>query len=169
MIAELERDRNALAAENRRIESELSDEEQALTDQRPSLSITEFATLAQTFDTKVQSLRATQDRKSRALQERLEAERRTFASQTGPILVEIARERGALMILDKTVALMSFDVVDITDEVVRRLDATIGDGSSERGTSLHDQSTPNATNPDLRPVPRLNSTFGSGLSAGGSQ
>lgn len=162
VISELERDRNALAAENRRIEAELSAEEQALTEQRAILPAAEFAQLARVFDEKVQSLRESQDRKSRLLQERLDAERRTFTSQAGPVLADIARERGALAILDKTVVLMSFDVIDITDEVVRRLDAAIGDGRSELGGPFSNQTTP-----DLRPVPRLNTEFGTGLSGTG--
>lgn len=163
IIAELERVRAALAAENRRIETELSAEEQALTEQRPSLPAAEFAQLASEFDARVQALRASQDRKSAALQDRLAAERQNFASQVGPVLVQIARERGALVILDSTVVLMSFDVVDVTNDAIARLDAAIGDGRSNLGTALQPE-TPAEPDPNLRPVPRISPKLGGGLS-----
>lgn len=140
----------------------MSAEEQALTDQRPTLPATQFAQLASDFDDKVQSLRETQDRKSAALQDRLAAERQNFASHVGPVLAQIARERGALVILDNTVVLMSFDVVDITDEAIARLNAAIGDGRIDLGTSIDGTGT-SVPDPNLRPVPRLSPTLGGGL------
>lgn len=148
IVAELERDRNTLAAENRRIETDLSTEEQDLTDRRPTLDAAEFARLATEFDQKVQKLRQTQDAKSRALQQRLEAEQQRFVAQASPVLAEIARDRGALAILDSSVVLMAFDVIDITGEAVERLDAAIGDGSTGFGG-------PNPPSPSLRPMPRV--------------
>ncbi|WP_138465516.1 OmpH family outer membrane protein [Poseidonocella sp. HB161398] len=147
IVADLERDRNALAQENRRIEAELTSEEQELTDKRPVTPPDDFAKLAADFDEKVQQLRQEQDRKARALQQRLEAERQNFVSRAAPILAEIAQERGALVILDNTVVLMAFDVVDVTDEAVARLDKEIGNGASSFG--------PAEPSPALRPTPRM--------------
>lgn len=151
IIAELERDRTALAAENRRIETELAAEEQALTERRAALSPAEFSDLAQAFDDRVQRLRQAQDRKSRVLQERLDAERRSFTSKAAPIIATIARERGAVMVLDNTVVLLAVESVDITSEVIARLNRAIGDGRSDLGTGLPEQSAP--TPPDTQQDP----------------
>lgn len=129
IISELDQERQALSAENRRIEAELSAEEKTLTEVRDTLSLDEFQALAAEFDQRVQRLRMAQDRKSRALQQRLDQERQNFAQFIGPLLVQIARERGATAILDDTVVLISFDSIDITAEAVARLDARIGDGT----------------------------------------
>ncbi|WP_172330785.1 OmpH family outer membrane protein [Mangrovicoccus sp. HB161399] len=147
IVAELERDRNALAAENRRIEAELTAEEQELTDRRGATPAAEFEKLAADFDEKVQRLRQEQDRKARNLQQRLDTERQNFVNRAAPILAEIAQDRGAQVILDNTVVLMAFDVVDITEEAVKRLDAEIGNGASSLG--------PAEPSPELRPTPRM--------------
>ncbi len=146
IIADLDQDRGALQAENRRIEAELSAEEQELTRMRGTIEAAEFARLAADFDEKVQRIRETQDRKALAMQGRLEAGRRNFVQQAAPVLAAIARERGAVVVLDNTVVLMAFDVVDITDEAVTRLDAALGAGRRDLG--------PTTPSPDLRPLPR---------------
>ncbi len=147
ILAELERDRNALAAENRRIEAELTAEEQDLTDRRDDTPAAVFSGLAADFDAKVQTLRQEQDRKARNLQQRLDSERNNFVSRAAPILAQIAQDRGAQVILDNTVVLMAFDTVDITEEAVARLDAEIGNGSNALG--------PAEPSPGLRPTPRM--------------
>lgn len=131
IIAQLERDRVALAAENRRIEAELSEEEQTLTRQRPTLQPHEFSDLADAFNEKVQTIRETQDGKARALQQRLDQDRQSFVELAAPILTSIAQTRGAVMVLDATVVLISADTIDITAEVIEQLNTAIGDGISD--------------------------------------
>lgn len=153
VLAELERDRDALATENRRIEQSLGEEEQGLTQRRGAMSGAEFSALATAFNDKVQSIRAEQDRKARVLQERFQAERQGFAAGVGPILAEIARDRGAFAVLDDAVVLISADAIDITAEAIARLDAKFGDGRLD----LSAPSTPEATglpDPERRPAPR---------------
>lgn len=120
----------ALAEENRRIEAELVAEEQALTDRRPSLSPEEFAALAEAFNEKVEGLRAAQDAKASALEQRLAEERQRFFQAAVPILAEIMQESGAMAILHKDAVLLSFDRIDITDEAIRRLDAALAEGAA---------------------------------------
>lgn len=144
IIADLERDRTALQAENRRIEAELQAEEQDLTARRADMTPQDFAPLAADFDEKVQRIRDAQDGKARALQQRLDAGRQSFAAEAGPVIAAIARDHGAVVVLDATVVLMAFDSADITDEAVERLDAALGDGRSELAPP----------SPELRPLPR---------------
>lgn len=126
---DLETQRDALAAENRRIEAGLIAEEQALTEKRKTLAPGEFGPLAQDFDRKVESIRSEQDAKARALQQRLDRERQLFLSQVGPVLAEILRTRGALVLIDSAAVLIAAAGVDITDQAIAAIDARLGDGS----------------------------------------
>lgn len=125
IAAEVEEAARRLAEENRRIEAELLAEERALTDRRSMLSPDEFRPLAQAFDEKVQMLRAGQDAKQRALSEISEEGRQRFFQEAVPVLSEIVRERGALVLLDRREVFLSADAIDITDEAITRIDAQL--------------------------------------------
>ncbi|MEM6323851.1 MAG: OmpH family outer membrane protein [Pseudomonadota bacterium] len=137
----------ALAAENRRIEAELSAEEIDLTERRPTLDPVEFRRLADAFAAKVEQIRAEQDAKERRLLELRDEERQNFLQQVTPILTEIAQERGALMILDSRAVFLAADGVDITDEAVARIDAAFSNG----GDPDPEEGDPPA--PDTAPEP----------------
>lgn len=126
--AQLEAEGAAIAAENRRIEAELTDEERALTERRPSLPAAEFRALADAFDEKVEALRREQDAKARSLGARTEAFRRQFLNAAQPVLVQLMREAGAAVIVERRAVFLSADAVDITDIAVERIDSAIGDG-----------------------------------------
>jgi Skp family chaperone for outer membrane proteins len=139
---ELERDRDALTAENRAIEAELIAEERALIDRRAALPPAEFAPLAEAFDARVERIRTEQDRKGRALQVQFEEARQRFLSEIGPVLTDLLRDRGAQVLLDRAAVLISVEGVDITAAAIAAIDARLGDGT-EGGTGL----------PDPAPVP----------------
>ncbi len=120
---ELEEKLAALASENRRIEAELVAEERKLTELRPTMDPAEFRKLADEFDAKVQRIRAEQDAKEKALQEQRAAERQDFVDNIAPVLSDIARERGALVILERRTVLLSADAIDITEEAIARINA----------------------------------------------
>ncbi len=141
---DLERDSEALAAENRRIEAELIAEEQALTERRSALPPAEFADLAQAFDVKVQAIRDTQDRKARGLQQRLEEGQQRFLSSIGPILADLMRSRQASLLLDANAVLIAIEGVDITESAIAAVDARLGDGGTPGLT---------APTPSMRPSP----------------
>ena len=133
--SEIEAATETLAAENRRIEAELVAEELSLTERRSSLPPEEFRALADAFDAKVQRLRAEQDEKERALQARGEAERQAFLNSILPVLGAIARERGAVAILDRRAVFLSAERIDVTDEAISRLNAAI----DQQGRPLQDE------------------------------
>ena len=126
---ELEQRRDALAAENRRIESELEAEEKALTEKRADTTAQEFRALADAFDAKVQRTRAEQENKASQLASEGENAQRRFLGAAAPVLEALMLESGAAVLLDKRSAILSADAVDVTEEAVRRIDAAIGDGS----------------------------------------
>jgi len=135
--AAIEAEALALAEENRRIEDELGAEERQLTDRREGLTPEEFTALADAFDEKVQRIRAEQDAKARALSARQEAARQAFFVEIGGILSDIVRERDADIVLDRRNVFLSADRVDITDEVIARVNAlTDDDNGSENSDDV---------------------------------
>lgn len=119
-----------LGAENRRIEAELTAEEQALTDRRATMEPGDFRAEAEAFDARVQAIRAEQDAKERALQEHLTQGRDAFLSAAAPVLGELMREAGASVILDRRSVFLALGTVDLTEDAIAAIDAAIGDGAS---------------------------------------
>lgn len=119
----------ALAAENRKIEAELSAEEARLTVQRPTMSAEAFATLAEDFDAKVERIRAEQQSKAEKLVADRDAGRKDFFSAAIPVLAELMRQEGAYAILNRGAVILSFDAIDITDRAIAAIDAKLGDGT----------------------------------------
>ncbi|MEE9389423.1 MAG: OmpH family outer membrane protein [Paracoccaceae bacterium] len=121
----LEEKVTALALENRRIASELEEEELDLTAQRKTMEPADFRVLATAFDQKVQRIRAEQDAKQRELQSQRDDERQSFVDAITPLLSGIAREHGALLVLERRNVLLSADSIDITQEVIDKIDAVL--------------------------------------------
>ncbi len=149
---EVEEAARALAAENRRLEEELSDEELALTERRAELAPEEFRELADAFDARVAEIRATQESKNRALSEFQEAETQRFFSLIAPILTAMVRERGAVALLDRRAIFIAADRIDVTDAAIARADAEIGTGADTAPPILPDEPEP-AEAPDAAPPP----------------
>ncbi|WP_292293304.1 OmpH family outer membrane protein [Marivita sp.] len=126
---EIEEESAALAAENRRIEAELTAEERELTDLRDTLAPEAFRARAEAFDEKVQRLRREQDEKARTLGQRNDEARRALLIAVQPVLLQLMEESGAVAILDRRAVLLSADSVDITDQAVRRVNAEFGTGA----------------------------------------
>lgn len=126
---EIEAQSAILATENRRIEAELTAEEKDLTLRRPDMAPEAFRTLADAFDQRVQANRETQDAKARALNQIGDVARGDFLRAARPILEELMRESGAGVILERASVFLSANTTDITDQAIKRIDATIGDGS----------------------------------------
>lgn len=126
--AEIERETAALAAENRRIEADLTAEEQSLTERRPQMAVEAFRREATAFDEKVQGIRAEQDAKERALETLEDQGREQFLTAAQPVLGRLMLERGAVVILDRRSVFLGFGAIDVTDEAVQAIDREIGAG-----------------------------------------
>lgn len=129
VLSELGEATEALAAENRRIEAELTDEERSLTERRPDMEVETFRAEADAFDAKVQRIRQEQDAKERALQERLAQGQEVFLATATPILGRLMLDRGAVVILDRRTVFLGVGIVDVTDDAIAAIDEEIGDGS----------------------------------------
>ncbi|WP_424986260.1 OmpH family outer membrane protein [Microbulbifer sp. S227A] len=117
-----------LARENRRIEQELTEEEQDLTERRPEMDPAAFRELADAFDAKVKEFRRTQDAKARALVQKNEEEQVKFIQAARPILTDLMREAGAGVVLERSSVFLSVTAIDVTEVAINRLNATIQDG-----------------------------------------
>lgn len=126
---EIEEESTALAAENRRIEAELTEEEHALTEKRATMEPQEFRALADAFDAKVAQIRQEQDGKARALTRRGDEARGIFLDSAQAVLSELMLETGAAVILERSSVFLSANATDITSIAIERIDAAIGDGS----------------------------------------
>jgi Skp family chaperone for outer membrane proteins len=134
VAGEVEAQGAVLAAENRRIEAELTAEEKDLTERRPDMDADAFRALADAFDQKVQSIRETQESKARALNQIAEVARVDFLQAARPVLEKLMRDTGAGVILERASVFMSANTTDITNLAIERIDAAIGDGSALTGT-----------------------------------
>lgn len=111
-------------AEGLRLDQELEAEERDLTEKRKTLPADEFSVLAVDFDTKVVATRRDHNQKSEALATQLENMRKQFFSQVVPIVAAIMQERRAALVFEQRNVLFTGPNVDITDEVIKRLDAS---------------------------------------------
>ena len=127
---EIEARSQTLAAENRTIETQLADEEKALTLRRDSLAAAEFRPLADAFDGKVVGIRSAQAEKLRQVNQQRERERQAFLQAALPVLGELVREAGAVVILDSRAVFIAANRIDITGTAIIRLDQTIGAGTA---------------------------------------
>src|SRR6056297_648988 len=108
----------------------IEDEARALAEERPGLAAEEFTARATAFDDKVQRLRAEQDAKARELARAREEVRADFLGEIGGVLSDIARERGAVVMLDRRQVFLSVDAIDVTDEAIERINRAVGEAGS---------------------------------------
>jgi Skp family chaperone for outer membrane proteins len=151
LAAEVDTAARTLAEENRRIEADLLAEEKDLTERRAMMSPDEFRPMADAFDEKVQRLRAEQDEKERALTDLREEGRQRFFREAVPVLSEIVREQGALVLLDRRDVFLSADAIDITDVAIARIDAAVAPAEDAPGDAAPEAPAPEE--PPSEPAP----------------
>ena len=89
LATDLQAETEALIEENRRIEAELTAEEQSLTRRRPGMEPAAFREEAEAFDARVQEIRRERDAKERALQLEATAGRERFLAAIAAVDAEI--------------------------------------------------------------------------------
>jgi len=114
--------RDAHRDEGLRLDAELEAEERDLAEKRKTLPADEFAVLAVEFDSKVVATRRNHNQKSENLATTIENTRKQFFAQIVPIVAQIMRERRADLVFEQRNVLFTGPNVDITDEVILRLD-----------------------------------------------
>jgi Skp family chaperone for outer membrane proteins len=125
LLAEEERDRDALRAEARALDSAFEEEERRLTEERPNLDPAEFRRLSDEFDARVVQARRDQDERSATLAQEFDQRRRAFYARVAPILVMLMDRYGAKAILDENSVLLADQSLNITAAVIAEIDATL--------------------------------------------
>lgn len=119
-----------LEAQSRIIDAELEAEERALTKKRSEMPAEEFAPLAIAFDEKAQRLRVQNADAIEVVRRKEQEGRQKFIAAALQVVGDYMVERGAVAIIDKGAVIVSLLGLDVTDEVVARIDAVLGNGEA---------------------------------------
>ena len=119
----------ALQAENDRIASTLIAEETSLTERRPEMTPELFRKEADTFHERAQAVRQSREDAEVALRTAFANARARFEDQIQGVIANIMIERGAVMVMERRSVFLSVRAANITDDVIVRVDAELGDGS----------------------------------------
>ena len=153
VAAELDAASTALNRENTRIADGLVEEERSLTERRATMKPDAFRTEADAFDQRVIGIRRAQETKARSLAAQAEAERNRFISAAIGLLDGMIEARGAVVVIDRRAIIRGAGAVDVTAEMVTRVDATLGDGASAQAPAVPDAAaTEPAQSPDPQPT-----------------
>ena len=125
----LDQEGSKIEAENERLAAQLSAEEATLTQQRGSLDPAEFRRLAEAFDTRATEVRRQRAQVVQDLNAWAESDRAAFYRAALPLMGEMMQERGAVAVLDRRTVFVSVDAIDLTQDLVVRLNAELGDGA----------------------------------------
>ena len=133
LLAEEERERDALRTEARALDAAFEAEERRLTEQRPDLDPAEFRRLSDEFDARVVQARRDQDARSATLAQEFDQRRRAFYARVAPILVTLMDRYGAKAILDENSVLLADQSLNITAAVIAEIDATAAEPAPPEG------------------------------------
>lgn len=116
-------ERRALRARLDALQADLEADEAALSEAKPTLEREEFERRVQAFDTRVRAVRRAAQTAADTLQERFRAAAEALRTEIEPLLDAIMAERGAAVVFDRGSALRVAPGLDVTGEVLARLDA----------------------------------------------
>ncbi|WP_417587473.1 OmpH family outer membrane protein [Pararhodobacter oceanensis] len=142
-----------LEAENNALAEQLATEESELTALRPTLSPEEFRTRADAFDRRVEEIRAERERLNQQLARRYEADVQAFFATALPVLDQLMMDEGLNALLRPDILILGAEWLDITDQAIERLDATVVQVPDTPDTP----ETPDAV-PEQSPEPTLESS-----------
>ncbi len=131
--ADIEAAARQIEADNKRLEAQLTAEEQALTAERATLAADAFRRKAEEFDARAQTIRRERAGVARDLGSRADADRNAFLNASLPVVTTLMQEHHAAVVLDRRQTLLTATSIDITAQLVERMDATVGAGAGLPG------------------------------------
>jgi Skp family chaperone for outer membrane proteins len=135
ILAEEERQRDALRGEARALDASFEAEERRLTEERPNLAGEEFRKLSDAFDARVVEARRQQDERASALAQEFDQRRRAFYARVAPILVMLMDRYQAKAIFDETSVLLADQSLNITEAAIAEIDARAAEPSPDAGAA----------------------------------
>ena len=123
LLADEDRQRDALRTEARKLDASFEGEERKLTEQRPTMPPADFRKLSDAFDARVVKARRDQDERATGLAQQFDQRRRQFYAQVAPILVMLMDRYGARAIFDENSVLLADQTLNITAAVIAEIDA----------------------------------------------
>ncbi|NHF72226.1 OmpH family outer membrane protein [Paracoccus xiamenensis] len=147
--ADIEAAAREIEAENKRLEALLTSEEQALTAERATLAPDAFRRKAEEFDARAQTVRRERAEVARDLGSRADADRNAFLNASLPVVTTLMQEHHAAVVLDRRQTLLAITSVDITAQLVERMDQEVGagEGLPEPGGSVPEDAAAQAVPP----------------------
>ena len=100
-------------------------EEEQIAREREDMAPEAFDVRVRDFDQRVRAARQEAQESSVAFQNRFAEAFAALEKEVVPVIVQLMRERGATVALDRRSVLVVADGADLTAEVIRRLDATL--------------------------------------------
>lgn len=131
IAADLETRARALQAENEQITAALTAEEKSLTERRATMDPVAFRAEAAEFDTRVQGIRRARDAAIATFEADRDGAPRAFIEQVRNLIGDEMIARGAVAVLDQRIVFLSLNSVDMTRDVIARIDETLGDGAPD--------------------------------------
>ncbi|MFO1140866.1 MAG: OmpH family outer membrane protein [Amaricoccus sp.] len=142
LLADEDRQRDAMRGEARALDASFEEEESKLTEQRPTMPPEEFRKLSDAFDARVVKARKEQDDRASALAQQFDQRRRQFYAQVAPILVMLMDRYGAKAIFDENSVLLADQSLNITQAVIAEIDARAATNAPEGAVAAPDAGTP---------------------------
>lgn len=119
---------DVLVAENKQIEATLEREESDLAARRDGMDPQAFRELADAFDQRVTEQRRERAEREQAISLRIQEEERRFQGVATSILAAFAEESGLMTIMSSQTLIYHRPEIDITERLIERINATLGDG-----------------------------------------
>lgn len=135
ILADEDKQRDALRSEARSLDRSFEEEERRLTDQRPTMPTEEFRKLSDAFDARVVQARRDQDNRATQLAQEFDQRRRQFYAQIAPVLVSLMDRYGARAIFDESSVLLADQSLNITQAVIAEIDARAPEAPAEGATA----------------------------------
>lgn len=146
-----------LTEESEKIATALEEEERGLAAKRSEMDRVDFAALAEEFNTRANEIRQERLDAAENAKAQFYAAQQGFAENVQPILFQLTRERGGVVLLDRRAVIYGLNQIDLTQAAIELVDQTLGEGPRvDTVIETASPTTPEAAEEEaLLPVPTL--------------
>lgn len=117
-----------LTEESEKIASALEEEERGLAARRAEMEREAFLELAEEFNTRANEIRQERLDAAENAKAQFYAAQQGFAENVQPILFQLLRQRGGVVLLDRRSVIYGLEQIDLTQDAIAEVDRTLGEG-----------------------------------------